>query len=287
MAGPLERARGLLGALEAALSPPGEDGDVPPQVLVEHLLDRRRKRKLLLTQLRVLQRLLQVLQCPDTPPALPDLRAAQAQARNSWRELKLGYGGALETLGGALPPTLARMGEGRRLQRRLQEAVTKHLQAQLHEALERRQQASGCRCSSGWRSCGGSGTASRGRCRGCGGRSSGAGPVVAFTRRCRGLGRWSCENNAPCWWNSTGSQMLKGPREPPADWSRVQQGGGRARTPGSPKMGDWPNFFNKSHKKMKMTFGGGGGGEKWVGTQVSGPFNSPHPPKGPRRPGAI
>ncbi|XP_071657396.1 outer kinetochore KNL1 complex subunit ZWINT isoform X4 [Patagioenas fasciata] len=256
MAGPLERARGLLGALEAALSPPGEDGDVPPQVLVEHLLDRRRKRKLLLTQLRVLQRLLQVLQCPDTPPALPDLRAAQAQARNSWRELKLGYGGALETLGGALPPTLARMGEGRRLQRRLQEAVTKHLQAQLHEALERRQQASGCRCSSGWRSCGGSGTASRGRCRGCGGRSS-------------------------------GSQMLKGPREPPADWSRVQQGGGRARTPGSPKMGDWPNFFNKSHKKMKMTFGGGGGGEKWVGTQVSGPFNSPHPPKGPRRPGAI
>ncbi|XP_065715629.2 outer kinetochore KNL1 complex subunit ZWINT isoform X7 [Patagioenas fasciata] len=140
MAGPLERARGLLGALEAALSPPGEDGDVPPQVLVEHLLDRRRKRKLLLTQLRVLQRLLQVLQCPDTPPALPDLRAAQAQARNSWRELKLGYGGALETLGGALPPTLARMGEGRRLQRRLQEAVTKHLQAQLHEALERRQQ---------------------------------------------------------------------------------------------------------------------------------------------------
>ncbi|XP_071657397.1 outer kinetochore KNL1 complex subunit ZWINT isoform X5 [Patagioenas fasciata] len=174
MAGPLERARGLLGALEAALSPPGEDGDVPPQVLVEHLLDRRRKRKLLLTQLRVLQRLLQVLQCPDTPPALPDLRAAQAQARNSWRELKLGYGGALETLGGALPPTLARMGEGRRLQRRLQEAVTKHLQAQLHEALERRQQASGCRCSSGWRSCGGSGTASRGRCRGCGGRSSDA-----------------------------------------------------------------------------------------------------------------
>ncbi|XP_065509393.1 uncharacterized protein LOC135999756 isoform X2 [Caloenas nicobarica] len=140
MAGAPERARGLLGTLEAALALPGEDGDVPTQILVEHLLDRRRKRKLLLTQLRVLQRLLQVLRCPDTPPALPDLRAAQAQARSRWRELKSGYGGALETLGGALPPALARMGEGRRLRRRLRAALTEHLQAQLHEALERRQQ---------------------------------------------------------------------------------------------------------------------------------------------------
>ncbi|XP_074427784.1 outer kinetochore KNL1 complex subunit ZWINT [Larus michahellis] len=116
-AGRLERARGVLAALEAAVALEEEDGDVPAPVLVEHLVDTRRKQKLLLTQLRVLRRLLGLIQNPGPPPDPPDLGRAGAQARSRWRGLKSGYGGALGALGGALSPALPPLRRGRGLGR--------------------------------------------------------------------------------------------------------------------------------------------------------------------------
>ncbi|XP_064295757.1 ZW10 interactor, partial [Phalacrocorax carbo] len=136
-----ERARGALLALEAALALEEEEGDVPARVLVEHVVDTRRKQKLLLTQLRVLRRLLGVIENPGPPPAPPNLREEGARARGRWQQLKWGYGGAL---GGALPPALAQLGRGRRLLRSLRGVLggrrrqIAELEAKVREAEGRR-----------------------------------------------------------------------------------------------------------------------------------------------------
>ncbi|NXA14992.1 ZWINT protein, partial [Sapayoa aenigma] len=136
----------VLTTLEAALALQEEDGDVPAPVLVEHQMDTRRKQKLLLSQLRVLRLLLGVIENPGLPPAPAGLREVAAQARNRWRELKSGYGGALEALEGAVPPTLAQLRRGRQLLQRLRgslEARTwqqEELQVKVREATERREQ---------------------------------------------------------------------------------------------------------------------------------------------------
>ncbi|KAM9510734.1 outer kinetochore KNL1 complex subunit ZWINT [Guaruba guarouba] len=147
MAAALERARGALVALEAALALEEEDGDVPVPVLVEHLMDTRRKQKLLLAQLRVLQLLLGLVENPRPPQAPPGLREAVSEARGRWQELKSGYGGAVAALGGALPPALAQIEKGQRLLQQLRGALggarkrqKKELQAKLQEARGRREQ---------------------------------------------------------------------------------------------------------------------------------------------------
>ncbi|KAM9584696.1 outer kinetochore KNL1 complex subunit ZWINT [Morphnus guianensis] len=148
----LERARGTLVALEAALALEEEDGDIPARVLVEHLVDTRRKQKLLLTQLRVLRLLLGVIENPGPPSPPPPLREAGAQARGRWQELKEGYWGAVAALGGALPPTLAQLGRGRTLVPRLRGVLgtrlrqKEELEAKVREAAGRREQG-GCRVS--------------------------------------------------------------------------------------------------------------------------------------------
>ncbi|XP_074874697.1 outer kinetochore KNL1 complex subunit ZWINT [Buteo buteo] len=142
----LDRARGTLVALEAALALEEEDGDIPARVLVEHLVDTRRKQKLLLTQLRVLRLLLGVIENPGPPSAPPTLREAGAQARRRWQELKEGYGGAVAALGGALPPTLSQLGRGRTLVPRLRGVLDtrlrqkEELEAKVREAAGRREQ---------------------------------------------------------------------------------------------------------------------------------------------------
>ncbi|XP_061299548.1 ZW10 interactor isoform X2 [Pezoporus flaviventris] len=147
MAAALERARGVLVALEAALALEEEDSDVPVPVLVEHLMDTRRKQKLLLAQLRVLQLLLGLVESPAPPLPPPGLREAVSEARGRWQELKRGYGGAVEALGGALPSALAQLEKGQRLLQRLRGALEgarerqkKELQAKLQEARGRQEQ---------------------------------------------------------------------------------------------------------------------------------------------------
>ncbi|XP_068854221.1 ZW10 interactor [Aphelocoma coerulescens] len=146
MAARLERARGALAALEAALALEEEEGDVPAVVLVEHQMDTRRKQKLLLSQLRVLKLLLGVIESPGLPPAPTSLREAAAAARGRWRELKARYGEALGALGGAVPPALAQLARGRRLLQRGRAALgarleqQEELQVKLREATERRDQ---------------------------------------------------------------------------------------------------------------------------------------------------
>ncbi|XP_033927634.1 ZW10 interactor [Melopsittacus undulatus] len=146
-AAPMERAQGVLVALEAALALEEEDGDVPAPILVEHLMDTRRKQKLLLAQLRVLQLLLGLVENPGPPLPPPGLREAVSEARGRWQELKAGYGGAVAALGGALPPALAQLEQGQRLLQRLRGALggarqrqKKELQAKLQEARGRREQ---------------------------------------------------------------------------------------------------------------------------------------------------
>ncbi|KAM4637241.1 outer kinetochore KNL1 complex subunit ZWINT [Amazona ochrocephala] len=136
MAAALERARGALVALEAALALEEEDGDVPVPVLVEHLMDTRRKQKLLLAQLRVLQLLLGLVE-----------REAVSEARGRWQQLKSEYGGAVAALGGALPPALAQIEKGQQLLQRLRGALggahkrqKKELQAKVQEARGRWEQ---------------------------------------------------------------------------------------------------------------------------------------------------
>ncbi|XP_051628007.1 ZW10 interactor isoform X2 [Manacus candei] len=144
MAARLERAGGVLTALEAALALEEEEGDVPAPVLVEHQVDTRRKQKLLLSQLRVLRLLLGVIENPGLPPAPAGLREAAAQARGRWQELKLGYRGALGALEGAVPPTLTQLGKGQRLLQRLRAVLgartqqQEELQVKIREATERR-----------------------------------------------------------------------------------------------------------------------------------------------------
>ncbi|GAB0202340.1 ZW10 interactor [Grus japonensis] len=144
-AGRLERARGALEALEAALALEEEEGEVPARVLVEHLVDTRRKQKLLLTQLRVLRLLLGVIENPGPPQTPPDPREAGRRARSRWRGLKSGYGGAVEALGGSLPPALTQLGKGRNLLRRWKGVLGRRLrqeelEAKVREATERREQ---------------------------------------------------------------------------------------------------------------------------------------------------
>ncbi|XP_058684871.1 uncharacterized protein LOC131574421 [Poecile atricapillus] len=147
MAARLERARGALAALEAALAVEEEEGDVPTLVLVEHQMDTRRKQKLLLSQLRVLKLLLGVIENPGLPLAPSNLREAAAQARGRWRELKASYGGALGVLGGGRAPhpdpagagpAAAAAREGAALGARLEQQ--EELQVKLREATERRDQ---------------------------------------------------------------------------------------------------------------------------------------------------
>ncbi|TRZ09438.1 hypothetical protein HGM15179_017670 [Zosterops borbonicus] len=146
MAARLERARGALAALEAALALEEEEGDVPTPVLVEHQMDTRRKQKLLLSQLRVLKLLLGVIENPGLPPAPTNLREAAAQARGRWRQLKVGYGGALGVLEGAVPPALAQLNQGQSLLQKGREALEtrlaqqEELKVKLREATERRDQ---------------------------------------------------------------------------------------------------------------------------------------------------
>ncbi|KAM4751602.1 outer kinetochore KNL1 complex subunit ZWINT, partial [Cyanocitta cristata] len=128
MAARLERARGALAALEAALALEEEEGDVPAVVLVEHQMDTRRKQKLLLSQLRVLKLLLGVIESPGLPPAPTSLREAAAAARGRWRELKARYGEALGALGGAVPPALAQLARGQRLLQRGKAALGARLE---------------------------------------------------------------------------------------------------------------------------------------------------------------
>ncbi|NWR40585.1 ZWINT protein, partial [Tachuris rubrigastra] len=134
----------VLTALEAALALEEEDGDVPAPVLVEHQMNTRRKKKLLLSQLRVLKLLLGVIENPGLPLAPAGLREAVAQARSRWQELKSGYGGALGALGGAVPPTLAQLGKGQQLLQQLRGVLKartqqqEELQVKVREATERR-----------------------------------------------------------------------------------------------------------------------------------------------------
>ncbi|XP_030330367.1 histone-lysine N-methyltransferase 2D-like isoform X2 [Strigops habroptila] len=136
----------VLVALEAALALEEEDGDVPAPLLVEHLVDTRRKQKLLLAQLRVLQLLLGLVENPGPPLAPPGLPEAVSEARGRWQELKSGYGGAVAALGGALPPALAQIETGQRLLQRLRGALRgaqkrqKELEVKLKEARGRRDQ---------------------------------------------------------------------------------------------------------------------------------------------------
>ncbi|XP_069738713.1 ZW10 interactor [Phaenicophaeus curvirostris] len=138
------RAQGALQSLAQALALEDEDGDVPARGLAEHLADARRKRKLLLTQLRVLQRLLGGLQGHPGPTEPPAPRLGEARGR--WRGLKSRYGAALGGLEGALPPALARLQRGQRLRGRLGDALRGHpsrrseLEAKLLEARGRRDQ---------------------------------------------------------------------------------------------------------------------------------------------------
>ncbi|NWT07524.1 ZWINT protein, partial [Mionectes macconnelli] len=133
-----------LTALEAALALEEEDGDVPAPVLVEHQVDTRRKQKLLLSQLWVLQLLLGVIENPGLPPAPAGLREAAAQARGRWQELKSGYKGVLGALGEAVPPTLAQLEKGQQLLQRLRGVLGTRTQQQeelrlkVREATERR-----------------------------------------------------------------------------------------------------------------------------------------------------
>ncbi|XP_037267423.1 ZW10 interactor isoform X3 [Falco rusticolus] len=137
-----------LAALEAALALEEENSDIPARVLVEHLVDTRRKQKLLLTQLRVLCQLLGVIESPGPhlAPLAPCEAGALAQARERWRELKAE---CEEVLGGALPSALTRLRKGQCLLQRLQGALEARLQqkeeleAELREALERREQLRG------------------------------------------------------------------------------------------------------------------------------------------------
>ncbi|XP_040473366.1 ZW10 interactor isoform X4 [Falco naumanni] len=137
-----------LAALEAALALEEENSDIPARVLVEHLVDTRRKQKLLLTQLRVLCQLLGVIESPGPhlAPLAPCEAGALAQARERWRELKAE---CEEVLGGALPSALTRLRKGQCLLQRLQGALEASLQqkeelkAELREALERREQLRG------------------------------------------------------------------------------------------------------------------------------------------------
>ncbi|NWU88031.1 ZWINT protein, partial [Onychorhynchus coronatus] len=141
---PLPGVPRVLTALEAALALEEEDGDVLAPVLVEHQVDTRRKQKLLLSQLRVLQLLLGVIENPGLPPAPAGLREAAAQARGRWQELKSGYGGTLGALGGAVPPTLTQLEKGQQLLQRLRGVLgartqqQEELQVKLREATERR-----------------------------------------------------------------------------------------------------------------------------------------------------
>ncbi|XP_064258301.1 ZW10 interactor [Passer domesticus] len=146
MAARLERARGALAALEAALALEEEEGDVPTRILVEHQMDTRRKQKLLLSQLRVLKLLLGVIENPGLLPSPTNLREAAAQARRRWRELKARYGEALGVLGEAVPPALAQLHRGQQLLQRERTALGARLKQQeelkvkVCEATERRDQ---------------------------------------------------------------------------------------------------------------------------------------------------
>ncbi|XP_041262247.1 uncharacterized protein LOC121336814 [Onychostruthus taczanowskii] len=146
MAARLERARGALAALEAALALEEEEGDVPTRVLMEHQMDTRRKQKLLLSQLRVLKLLLGVIENPGLLPSATNLREAAAQARRRWRELKSRYGEALGALEEAVPPTLAQLHRGQQLLHCGRTALEARLNQQeelkvkVHEATERRDQ---------------------------------------------------------------------------------------------------------------------------------------------------
>ncbi|XP_041330448.1 ZW10 interactor [Pyrgilauda ruficollis] len=147
MAARLERARGALAALEAALALEEEEGDVPTRVLMEHQMDTRRKQKLLLSQLRVLKLLLGVIENPGLLPSATNLREAAAQARRRWRELKARYGEALGALEEAVPPTLAQLHRGQQLLHRGRTTLgarlnqQEELKVKVHEATERRDQS--------------------------------------------------------------------------------------------------------------------------------------------------
>ncbi|XP_030825851.1 trichohyalin-like [Camarhynchus parvulus] len=146
MAARLERARGALAALEAALELEEEEGDVPTRVLVEHQMDTRRKQKLLLSQLRVLKMLLGVIENPGQPLAPTNLREAVAQARGRWQELKVKYGEALGALEEAVPAALQQLERGQQLLQRGKAALEAQLEQQeelkqkVREATERRDQ---------------------------------------------------------------------------------------------------------------------------------------------------
>ncbi|XP_054374201.1 uncharacterized protein LOC118700941 isoform X2 [Molothrus ater] len=146
MAAPLERAKGALAALEAALELEEEEGDVPTRVLAEHQMDTRRKQKLLLSQLRVLKLLLGVVENPGQPLAPTDLREAVAQARGRWQELKARYGEALGALEEAVPAALEQLERGQQLLQRGKAALEARLEQQeelkvkVREATERRDQ---------------------------------------------------------------------------------------------------------------------------------------------------
>ncbi|KAM7134466.1 outer kinetochore KNL1 complex subunit ZWINT-like isoform 2-T2 [Macrochelys suwanniensis] len=136
-------ARELLARLDEALAFEGPtreelEAELPAKVLVEHAVDTRKKQKWMCSQLHVVKFLLEFLDQRDSAPfdqktTEAAVRNEMVQAKQQWKELKVGYQQRVEAIEGAVPDVLAQLEKGQHLAQRLKEALAQY-EAQRHEA---------------------------------------------------------------------------------------------------------------------------------------------------------
>uniref|UniRef100_A0A8C8RL82 ZW10 interactor n=1 Tax=Pelusios castaneus TaxID=367368 RepID=A0A8C8RL82_9SAUR len=144
------QARELLAQLHAVLAFEGQtreelEAELPAKVLVEHVMDTRKKQKWMCSQLHVVKFLLEFLNQIDSAPsdqnaAEAAVRSEMAQAKQQWKELKAGYQQRVEAIEEAVPHALAQLEKGQHLAQRLKEAL-EHYETQRREAEEKARDA--------------------------------------------------------------------------------------------------------------------------------------------------
>ncbi|KAK2498381.1 hypothetical protein MC885_011894 [Smutsia gigantea] len=119
-----------------------EEAELPAPILVEFVMDSRKKDKLLCSQLQVVDFLQNFLTQEDTAQGLDPLasedmsRKKAIAAKEQWKELKATYQEYVEAITDALTQALPKMEEVKRKQAQLQEAL-EQLQAKKQVAMEK------------------------------------------------------------------------------------------------------------------------------------------------------
>ncbi|KAL8164238.1 UNVERIFIED_CONTAM: hypothetical protein K2H54_048047 [Gekko kuhli] len=106
----------------------GAEAELPAKALAEHAVNTRKTHKLLLSQLQVLKFLLDFL---DSDRDFRDassagVRQEMQEAKQQWKALKAEYQEKVEAIKEAVPQTLAKLEEGRRRARLLEETLGRY-----------------------------------------------------------------------------------------------------------------------------------------------------------------